>query len=136
MAQLITKTPKEPIELAQAIVYVLDQRKAKDIRLLHVGAQTVICDYFIICEGNSNTHLRSLAGEVEYQLSLCGISPDHIEGYEDGNWILIDLGTVVVHLLSQESRNYYHLEKLWSEAESIDVAPILAQFAQSEEEAK
>ncbi len=135
MSQLILEKPTAPQELASALVRVLDQKKAKDIRLLHVADQTVMTDYFIICEGNSNTHLRSLCGELEYQMSLLDISPDHIEGYADGNWILIDFGSVVVHLFQPDSRNYYHLEKLWCDATPIDITPLLDQPNTEEESA-
>ncbi len=111
--------------LVSRLVQILDQKKARDICLLHVGEKTLIADYFLICEGTSNTHIRALCAELEYQLSLEGIAPHHIEGYTDGNWILMDFSSVVVHLFHGETRNYYHLEKLWDGAEVIDVQPLL-----------
>ncbi len=109
----------------EKMVRVLDAKKARDIRLLHVAKQTLIADYFIICEGNTNSHLRALSDELEYQLSQDGIAPSHIEGHGDGNWILMDFSTVVVHIFNRETREYYHLEKLWEDADEIDVAPLL-----------
>jgi len=114
----------------EKMVRVLDAKKARDIRLLHVAKQTLIADYFIICEGNTNSHLRSLCDELEYQLSLDGIAPSHIEGHGDGNWILMDFSTVVVHIFNRETREYYHLEKLWEDADEIDVAPLLIKETQ------
>ena len=122
-----------PTELKK-MLKILDSKKAKDITLLEISAQTVIADYFLICEGTSNTHIRSLAGELEYQLSLDGRAPSHMEGYEDGNWILVDFGSIVVHLFNRETRNYYHLEKLWQEATAIDVAAVLAEETKEEEQ--
>ena len=113
------------------MVRVLDQKKARNIRLLHIAKQTLIADYFIICEGNTNSHLRSLSDEVEYQLSQDGVAPSHIEGHVDGNWILMDFSSVVVHLFTRETREYYHLEKLWQDAEEIDVTPLLIQEPQA-----
>ncbi len=116
--------PRLPEELIK-ILLILDAKKARDLQVLHIGKQTIIADYFVICEGTSNTHIRSLCGELEYRLGQDGIHPTHVEGYEDGNWILLDFSSVVVHLFTKETRNYYNLEKLWQEGEVIDVAAVL-----------
>ena len=75
---------REPEKLAQFIVAVLDSKRAKGIKLLHVEKQTVIADYFVVCTGNSRTQIRALADEVEFKLSGYGISPSHTEGAEYG----------------------------------------------------
>ncbi len=125
MTETTNQTSALPAELVK-LIQILDEKKARDLQVLHIGKQTVIADYFVICEGTSNTHIRSLCGDVEYRLGQDGISVSHIEGYEDGNWILMDFGAVVLHLFTKETRNYYHLEKLWQEGEVIDITPILA----------
>ena len=117
----------EPIELARELVRVLDLKKARDIRLLRVADQTVIADYFIICGGTSNTNIKALAGEAEYKLSLRGVAPLRIDGYSEGQWIVLDFGSVMVHIMSRDNRDFFKLEKLWSDAEAVDISDLLIQ---------
>ncbi len=124
-----TQTPEEkilppltdatPEELAHAIFDVLDAKKAKDIRVLRVNDQTVITDYFIICTGRSSTQVQSLGGEVEFKLGERGVTPAHYEGRDNGNWIVIDYSSVLVHVFSPDTREFYKLEKLYGDAEEI-----------------
>ena len=99
-----------PEELAHAIFDVLDAKKAKDIRVLHVREQTVLTDCFVICPGTSNTQIKALGGEVEYRLGLRGVNPLHFEGRDNNNWVVVDYGTVILHIFSRESRDFYKLE--------------------------
>ena len=101
-------------EMAHAIFDVLDSKKAYKLKVLRVNDQTVITDYFVIATGNSNTHVKSLGGEVEYKLSLCGIDPLHYEGRDSDGWVVIDYGHVMVHIFSRELRDFYQLEKLYA----------------------
>lgn len=115
-----------PREIAEYAVSVLDQKKARDIRLLHTEEQTILADYFVICSGTSSTQIRSLADEVEYKLSLCGITPLHTEGANgSGGWVLIDFGCVLVHIFSRDAREFYNLEKLYAETSDCDISGIL-----------
>ena len=115
----------EPIEIAKELVRVLDLKKARDIKLLRVADQTIIADYFVICGGTSNTNIKALAGEAEYELSLRGVAPLRIDGYSEGQWIVLDFGSVMVHIMSRENRDFFKLEKLWSDAEAVDISDIL-----------
>ena len=115
----------EPIEVAKEIVRVLDLKKARDIKLLKVADQTIIADYFVICGGTSNTNIKALAGEAEYKLSLRGVAPLRIDGYSEGQWIVLDFGSVMVHIMSRNDREFFKLEKLWSDAEAVDISDIL-----------
>ena len=108
-----------PKELAHAIFDVLDEKKAGDIKVLHVKDQTVITDYFVICTGRSSTQVKSLGGEVEYKLGLRGVDPDHFEGRDNNNWIVLDYSSVILHIFSRESREFYNLEKLYGDAEEV-----------------
>ncbi len=108
-----------PEELAHAVFDVLDEKKAENIKVLHVRDQTVITDYFVICTGRSSTQVKSLGGEVEYKIGLRGVSPVHFEGRDNNNWIVVDYGSVIVHIFSRESREFYNLEKLYGDAEEI-----------------
>jgi ribosome-associated protein len=106
----------EPKELAKKAAQLLSGKKAADIRVLEVTDLTVLADYFIIATGTSSTHLRTLADEVEFALKKQGVMPGHIEG--KGSWILLDYGAVVVHVLLSEAREFYSIERLWSDAKS------------------
>ncbi|MBO4309367.1 MAG: ribosome silencing factor [Clostridia bacterium] len=109
----------DPKTLANAIFDVLDEKKAEDIRVLRVHDHTVITDYFIVCSGRSSTQVKSLGGEVEFKLGERDAAPAHYEGRDNGNWVVLDYGSVIVHIFSRESREFYKLEKLYGDAEEI-----------------
>lgn len=117
--QLPSLTEATPKELAHAIFDVLDAKKAHGIKVLRVNDQTVITDYFVICNGNSGTQVKSLAGEVEYKLGLRGVDPVHFEGRDNNGWIVLDYSSVIVHIFNRENRDFYQLEKLYGDAEEI-----------------
>ncbi|MBQ2248960.1 MAG: ribosome silencing factor [Clostridia bacterium] len=117
--QLPSLAEATPEELAHAIFDVLDAKKAHGIKVLRVNDQTVITDYFVICNGNSGTQVKSLAGEVEYKLGLRGVDPVHFEGRDNNGWIVLDYSSVIVHIFSRENRDFYQLEKLYGDAEEI-----------------
>ena len=106
-------------DLADAIAEILDSKKARDIKVLHVEDKTVIAEYFVICTGNSSTQVKALAGEVEYRTELRGLSPYSVEGRDNNSWILLDYSNVIVHIFSREAREFYNLEKLWAECEEV-----------------
>lgn len=108
-------------EIAEEIVRVLDEKNAKDIKLLRVDDKTSVTDYYVICTGNSSTQINALAGEVEYQLQEMGLTPAHTDGYNSGSWVALDYLFVIVHVLHREEREFYKLEKLWSDGEDIQI---------------
>lgn len=114
-------------ETAQFIVSVLDAKKARDIKLLCVEKQTVIADYFIICNGNSMTQVKSLADEVDYRMSRSGIEPLHVEGERGSSWILLDYGTVIVHIFGKDARDFYNLEKLYDGTSEEDISSLITE---------
>lgn len=114
-----------PRELAEEITKILDSKKARDIKVLRIDDKTVLADFFVICGGNSNTQVRAIAGEVEEKLEEMGIKPHHIEGYNEAVWTVLDYSSVIVHIFSREAREFYKLEKLWSDAEDIDISDLL-----------
>ena len=79
----------------------------------------MLTDYFVICTGLSNTQIKALGGEVEYKLGLRGVDPRHFEGRDNNNWVVLDYGTVILHIFSRESRDFYKLEKLYGDAEEV-----------------
>ena len=112
------------LELTREIVKVLDNKKAMDIKAIGISEQTIVADYFVIATANSNTHVRALADEIEYQLEQENIHPDHVEGRATG-WVLMQYSGVVVHIFLEDSRQYYNLERLWDDAAKIDVSQLL-----------
>jgi ribosome-associated protein len=108
-------------DLAEKISAVLDDKKAKNVKILETNKQTIIADYFVIATGTSSTHIKSLAGEVEFQLKdKYGVEPSRVSGHESADWIILDYDSVFAHIFNSEARDYYKLEKLWGESESID----------------
>ena len=105
--------------IAHAVFDVLDAKKARDIKVLRVEDQTVIADYFVICSGNSSTQVKSLGGEVEFKLGLREVDPLHFEGRDNNAWVVLDYGSVIVHIFSREARDFYKLEKLYGDAEEV-----------------
>mgnify|MGYP000207894819 CR=1 FL=1 len=102
-------------ELAQAIYDVLDAKKAHDVKLLPVGDKTVLAEYFVICTGNSSTQVKALAGELERLIGERGMMPYGVEGRDNNSWIILDYSHVIVHIFSREAREFYKLEKLYSD---------------------
>ena len=102
-------------DLADAIAEILDSKKARDIKVLHVEDKTVIAEYFVLCTGNSSTQVKALAGEVEYRTELRGLIPYSVEGRDNNSWILLDYSNVIVHVFSREAREFYNLEKLYED---------------------
>lgn len=109
------------IELAKKAAQILENKKAIDTNLLGIKDISSLTDYFVIATGTSNTHIKALADELEFQLKQLEIFPDHIEGRNSNTWILLDYGNVIVHLFSQESRDFYNLERLWKDSQKVDI---------------
>lgn len=112
-------------EILKKIVKTLDTKKAEDIEVIGIKDLTIIADYFVIATGTSTTHTKSLADEVEFQLKEAGIVPTRTEGYNGSNWILLDYSDIVVHIFYKETREYYSLERLWSDGEKVEVKQFL-----------
>ena len=115
----------EPFEAAKLAVKALDDKQAGDIRLLKTEELTVLADYFIICTANSTSHVRTLYDEVDKRLSMAGLPPIRREGYRNSNWLLLDFGCLIVHIFQKETRDFYNLEKLWDDAQEIDITDIV-----------
>ncbi len=114
-------------EAVKIAVNALDSKKAKDIEVLHVGDITVMADYFVICSGTSNTQIRALGDEVEYQLKeRLNLVPIHREGYQSASWVLLDYGFLIVHVFHRDAREFYKLERLWADADRIDPDTLIA----------
>ena len=108
----------EQVKLA---VHYAEEKKAIDLLVLRLSAITEFTDYFIICSGNSTRQTQSIADEIVEQLKKFKIRPLQTEGYNTAQWILIDYGIFVVHIFTEESRQFYDLERLWRDAERVEI---------------
>lgn len=116
----------ENLEIVSISANALNDKKAKNLNVLRVEDLTVLTDYFVIATATSSTHVRSLADEVEEKLKENGVAPNHIEGKSTG-WIVLDYGSVIVHIFTPDQREFYNLDKMWSDAKSLDLDKILEQ---------
>ncbi len=112
-------------QLTSIAVQALDSKKGQDIKVLYTRDQTTLADYFVLCTGTSNTQVRALSDAVEEAMSLQGEEPHHIEGHRGGQWTLLDYSAVVVHVFTQEAREFYALERLWLDAVPVDPGKFL-----------
>ena len=115
-------TSKEMIEVA---VQALDSKKGKDIRVLYTEEQTSLADYFVICTGTVNTHVKTLCDYAEYTMEQLGEPMLGREGHRGNSWELLDYGSVVVHVFTEEAREFYALERLWADGEQVDISGII-----------
>ena len=113
-----------PAEIAGIAAKALDDKKARDIKVLKTDKQTVLADYFVICNGTSSTHIKALVDEVDKQLSEAGEPPIRREGLRSDIWVLMDFGSVIVHVFTDEARKFYNLERLWSDSEEVPLSSL------------
>ncbi|MGX8699793.1 ribosome silencing factor [Caproiciproducens sp.] len=113
------------LELAKETVKILDEKKAMDLKVIGIKDISVLADYFVFSTGTSSTHVKSLAEEVEFKLKQLGVSPEHVDGYRSNSWVLLDYGNVMVHIFTADAREFYNLDRLWQDAEKIDISDIV-----------
>ena len=114
-----------PKEMALLLAQAMDSKKGKDIRVLETDGVTTLADYFVLCSGSSAPQLKALADAGEKAMKDHGILPHHVEGHRGGTWLLMDFSSVVVHVFTDEARKFYDLERLWGDAQEIDLAQAL-----------
>jgi len=112
-------------ELIKAAVKILDGKKAEDIRVIEIRDLTIIADYFIIADGTSVTQTRALADELEFRIKEMGREPRQVQGNNGSNWIILDYSDVVIHIFYKETRDFYNLERLWSDGRDVDIQKYL-----------
>ena len=117
----------EALELTAAIVKALDKKRGLNIEVLHTTDVTTLADYFIMCSAASTTQLRTLADACEETAKQLGEVPHHVEGERNSGWVLLDYSAVIVHLFLPEQREFYDLERMWLDAERVDITPFLPQ---------
>ena len=112
-------------EVAVQVTKALDEKKGMDIKLLRINDVSSLADYFLICTGTSNTHVKTLCDYAEYTLEQLGEPMLGREGHRGNSWELLDFGSIVVHVFTEEARKFYDLERLWADTENVDLSDIV-----------
>ncbi len=112
-------------EVALTVTKALDEKKGMDIKLLKIDKVSSLADYFLICTGTSNTHVKTLCDYAEYSMDQLGEPMLGREGHRGNSWELLDYGSVVIHVFTDEARKFYDLERLWADAEQVNLQDIL-----------
>ena len=112
---------KTTLDLAKKIADIADEKKAIDIQVLELKKLTSFTDYFIICSGTSDRHVQAIAAHLEASCKQAGMLPLGVEGVREGRWVLLDCADVVIHVFHEPVREFYDLERLWTDAQRIPV---------------
>jgi ribosome-associated protein len=112
---------KLPSEVTRAVAAALD-KKASDIVVLDLRHTPAFTDFFVVCSGQNSRQVKAIADNIEDTLRQAGVRPAHVEGYERGEWILMDFFTLIVHVFAPQKRDFYGLERLWGDAIRIEMA--------------
>ena len=112
-------------EMAMGLAKALDSKKGQDIKVLKTEELTSLADYFVLCTATSNTQVKAMSDACEEAMEKEGERVHHIEGHRDGTWLLMDFSCVVVHVFTDEARKFYDLERLWADAQEVDLSGVL-----------
>ena len=112
-------------EVALQVTKALDEKKGMNIKLLKIDNISTLAEYFLICTGTSNTHVKTLCDYAEYAMEQMEEPLLGREGHRGNSWELLDYGAVVIHVFTEEARQFYNLERLWADAEMVDLSNIL-----------
>ncbi|MCS1350406.1 ribosome silencing factor [Mechercharimyces sp. CAU 1602] len=109
------------VELAKKVAAAAEEKKAQRVTIMDIRGLSVVADYFVICQGNSETQVQAIATAIKKYAQEENILFKGIEGYDQARWVLIDLGDVVVHVFHKDERDFYGLERLWGDAQHVQV---------------
>ena len=112
-------------EVALQVTKALDEKKGMNIKLPKIDQISTLAEYFLICTGTSNTHVKTLCDFAEYAMEQLEEPLLGREGHRGNSWELLDYGAVVIHVFTEEARQFYNLERLWADAESVDLTGVL-----------
>ena len=112
-------------ESAILLAKALDGKKGEEIKVLKTEGLTTLADYFVICTATSTTQIKAMSDACEEAMEKQGETVHHIEGHRDGAWLLMDFSCVIVHVFTDEDRKFYDLERLWADAQEVDLSDIL-----------
>ena len=110
--------------MARLAYQALDDKKGEDIQVIDISQVSVLADYFIIANGNSESQVRALVDNVEEELSKAGYEMKQRAGYGSGNWVLMDFGEIIVHVFDKENRLFYDLERIWRDGKHVDFSEL------------
>lgn len=108
-------------KMAELAYRALEDKKGENIQILEVGEVSVICDYFIIANGNNPSQITALVDSVDEKLAKAGMPAPRIEGHQNSSWVLMDYGDIIVHVFSKEDREFYNLERIWADCKKIEI---------------
>lgn len=109
-----------PENIMSAVVEAADDKKAFNVVTLGLNGISLIADYFVICHGNSETQVQAIASEMKKRAEDLGVTVRGIEGMNTARWVLVDIGDVVAHVFHRDDREYYNIERLWSDAKVVE----------------
>ena len=112
-------------ETLKIALKAMEDKKAFDVVVLDISNIASFANYFLLCSGDSSRQIQAIVNEVERKLRDYGIRPSHIEGYRNGEWVLMDYLDLVVHVFSKNARAYYDLERLWRDGKHLDVRKLV-----------
>lgn len=115
-----TGSKRLPGEVSTAVAAVLD-KKATDVVVLDLRSTPAFTDFFVLCSGNSQRQVKAIADAVEEALRAAGVRPNHVEGYDRAEWVLMDFFSFIVHVFTPQMRTFYALERLWGDAERVEI---------------
>lgn len=118
---------KQSKEMAKKAFEALEDKKAKDIRILDISAVSVLADYFLIASGSNRNQVQAMVDNVEEKLHEAGFDPRQVEGYQTANWVLLDYGDIIIHVFDEENRLFYDLERIWRDGSLIQAEDLLAE---------
>jgi len=117
----LSSSDKKAAASAAKIAYeTIDEKLGADITILDISDVSIMADYFIIASANNLNHLKALADETERKLFEAGFKMRHSEGYNTSKWILLDYSSIIVHLFTKEEREFYNIERVWGDSQTVD----------------
>ena len=99
----------------------LDDKLAEDIKIIDIRSISVLADYFIIADGNNKNQVQAMVDNVQEELFKAGYEKKQMEGYREGNWILLDFGDIIIHIFDKENRLFYDLERIWKDGKEVSI---------------
>ena len=113
-------------EMARIAYEALSEKKGEDIKVIDISGISVLADYFIIADGNNKNQVQAMVDNVQEELFKAGYEMKQMEGYREGNWILLDFGDIIIHIFDKENRLFYDLERIWRDGSLVEKADLEA----------
>lgn len=111
----------ESKKMALLAVEALEDKKAEDITIIDISEVSVLADYFIIADGNNKNQVQAMVDNVQEELFKAGYEMKQMEGYREGNWILLDFGDIIIHIFDKENHLFYDLERIWKDGKEVSI---------------